>query len=67
MTAFQTNSQSELLDAFPSDASEIVQQALAYKDKVALRAYYSSKREVYDKSGNKLMVNFLDAVSKVVN
>ena len=67
VTAFQTNSQSELLDAFPSDASEIVQQALAYKDKVALRAYYSSKREVYDKSGNKLMVNFLDAVSKVVN
>jgi hypothetical protein len=67
VTAFQSASQSELLDAFPSDASEIVQQALAYKNKVALRAYYASKREVYEKSGNKLMVNFLDAVSKVVN
>ncbi|MGA2545061.1 MAG: hypothetical protein ABSF43_00815 [Rectinemataceae bacterium] len=67
VTAFQGATQSELLDAFPSDASEIVQQALTYKDKAALRAYYASKREVYEKSGNKLMVNFLDAVSKVVN
>jgi hypothetical protein len=66
VTAFQGATQSELLDAFPSDASEIVQQALTYKDKAALKAYYASKREVYAKSGNKLMVNFLDAVSKVV-
>jgi hypothetical protein len=67
VTSFQSASQSELLDAFPSDASEIVQQALTYKDKAALRSYYASKRDVYQKSGNKLMVNFLDAVSKVVN
>lgn len=67
VSSFQNASQSELLDSFPSDASEIVQQALAYKDKAALKAYYLSKRSAYEKSGNKLMVNFLDAVSKVLN
>lgn len=67
VASFQDAARTELLDAFPSDASEIVQQALAFKDKAALGAYYASKRDVYEKSGNKLMVNFLDAVSKVVD
>jgi hypothetical protein len=67
VASFQETARTELLDAFPSDASEIVQQALAFKDKAALGAYYASKRDVYAKSGNKLMVNFLDAVSKVVD
>ncbi len=67
VTAFQGASQAELRDAFPSDASEIVQQALGFKDKAALQAYYASRRDVYAKSGNSLMVNFLDAVSKVLN
>ena len=66
VAAFQGASQSEALDAFPSDASEIVQQAMAFKDKTALQSYYSSKKDAYGKSGNKLMVNFLDAVSKVI-
>jgi hypothetical protein len=66
VTAYQGASQSELLDSFPSDASEIVQQALGYKDKTALRAYYAAKRDTYQKSSNLVMVNFLDAVSKVV-
>jgi hypothetical protein len=55
------------LDAFPSDASEIVRQALGFKDKAALKAYYASQRDAYSRSGNALMVNFLDAMAKVVN
>ncbi len=67
VSSFQSASQAEFLDAFPSDASEVVQQALAFKDKAALRAYYASRREVYAKGGNSLMANFIDAVSKVLN
>lgn len=67
VASYQAAVQSEALDAFPSDASEIVRQALAYKDKAALRAYYAAQRSAYQQSGNRIMVNFLDGVSKVID
>jgi hypothetical protein len=66
LAAYQDASRSELLVAFPSDAAEIVQQAMSYSNKAALRTYYATRRDTYQKSGNFLMINFIDAISKVI-
>lgn len=67
VSGYQALAQSESLDAFPSDAAEIVRQAYQFKDKAARGAYLASRREAYSAGGNELMSNFIDAVAKSLN
>jgi hypothetical protein len=64
--SFQAAAMSEALEAFPSDAAEIAQQASLYPDKGARSAYLASRREAYSAGGDTLMTNFIDALSKTM-